>query len=435
MGLFDLFKKDNSPSPEKLIKATKKGNLELVNSLLENSIDVNCRDEKGWTPLFWASHQFKEHTELIQKLIEKGADVNAIGKEGRTALICASINGLDKTVKILMEARADINTKDNEGRTALKWASDYGWVEIVKMLMEAGAQIDDKDEVLTLIKGHELPLPKAQPPFPEFAKKYDLSLEVEVEKNKMELQISAKRCIINWGDDSYEDEYSDIEEKNISHRYPETGSYTITINATGLSRFECYYSDANVTAIYLNNCPQLEWLYCILNKLISLDISRCTALKYLYCGNNKLTSLDLSNNSALCYLSCSKNLLTCLDISNNTQLSQVDCSKNQLAILNVNRNSAIARLMCNNNKLSKQELNRVFNQLPNYNSSYGTVSTWYSGATITPTVFIACGDNPGTTGCNPKIAQIKNWLVWGKAMYIAATIAGTPGHWQEDFLH
>jgi len=101
----------------------------------------------------------------------------------------------------------------------------------------------------------------------------------------------------------------------------------------------------------------------------------------------------------------------------------------------LNPNSAIARLQCNNNKLSKHELDMVFNQLPNYNSSYGTVNTWYSGATSTPTVFCACGDNIGFNSCNKKIAETKNWLVWKKAMYIAATIAGTPGRWQEDFMH
>jgi ankyrin repeat protein len=55
MGLFDLFKKGNSPSPKKLIKAAKNGNLELVNSLLENGTDVNSRNEKDQTPLMFAS--------------------------------------------------------------------------------------------------------------------------------------------------------------------------------------------------------------------------------------------------------------------------------------------------------------------------------------------------------------------------------------------
>jgi hypothetical protein len=423
----------SKPSPEKLIKAARKGNLELVNSQLENGTDVNSRDKNGWTPLIWAT--CRGNAGLIKILLEKGADINAKNIEGRTALMYASDNGSIKVVKMLLEAGVQVDDKDNNGCTALIFASDNGWVETVKMLMEAGAQIDDKDkdEVLTLVNGRALPLSEAQPPFPEFAKKHDISVVVEVKKSRMELEISAKECTIDWGDDSGEDEYNNIKEKNISHRYPEAGSYTITIDAAGLSRFQCYHIDADVTAIYLNNCPQLESLICYLNKLTSLDISRCTALKDLFCGNNNLKSLDLSNNLALNYLSCGRNLLTCLDISNNTQLNDVDCSGNQLSILNVNRNSAIARLQCNNNQLSKPELNRVFNQLPNFNSSYGTVSSWYAGTTSTAKVFFACGDNPGFNSCNKKIVQNKNWLVWRKAMYMPATLAGTPGHWQEDF--
>ena len=444
MGLFDFLKKDNSPSTEKLIKAIRKGNLEiikgnleLINSLL-NGVDVNSVDGKGRTPLMWASFKGGYNT-LIKILLEKGADINIKDKEGRTALILASNNGLDEieTVKLLIEAGADINIKDKEGRTAVILALDNGWVKVAKLLMEAGAQINDKEkvEVLALIYGPEIPLPKAPPPFPEFARKHDLSIVVEVEKSKMELQISAQKCTINWGDDSDAEEYNNIKEKNITHRYPKAGNYIITINAEGLSRFICCCSNTHATAIYLNNCPQLEWLICRHNKLTSLDISRCTALKYLSCGGNKLTSLDLRNNLALYDLSCENNLLTCLDISNNTRLKEVDCSFNQLSILNLKYNSGIARLMCNNNQLSKHELNRVFYQLRRWGSSYRTVDTWYSGSTGSPNVFCACGENPGFNSCNKKIAQNKNRLVWRKATYIAATIAGTPGHWQEDFMH
>lgn len=462
-----------------MIKAAKKGNLELVNSLLENGIDVNSRDENGWTPLMWAS--CKRHVKLISTLLEKGADINAKDKEGHTALIIALLqnsqggwNGNNlhiEIIKLLLEKGAEVNTKDNKGRTSLIIASTYasvnyndyielikfllekganlndkdnrgltaliialdrGWVEIVKILMEAGALIDDqnKDEVQTLVNGHVLPLPEAQPPFPEFAKKHDLSIVVEVEKDWTELQISANRCTINWGDDSSTDEYNKhIKGKNISHRYPKSGSYTITINAEGLSRFKCN----NATAIYLNNCPQLEWLTCYHNKLTYLDVSRCTALTTLYCDNNKLKSLDLSNNLELDYLSCDNNLLTCLDISNNMKLWSVSCSHNQLSILNVNSNGQIQelrRLFCNDNLLDKQELNRLFNLLPIHLSSKIEVKTW-SGPKSIANVFCACGRNPGFDSCNKDIAKNKKWLVWIEATYIAATTAGTPAEYVE----
>lgn len=432
--MFGIFKKDRSPSPEKLIKAAGKGNLKSVNSQLENGTDVNSRDKKGWTPLIWAS--FNNYSELMKILLEKGADINARNEEGCTALMYAAGNGWIETVKMLTEAGADINIKDKKERTALIFASDSGWLETATMLVEAGAQIDNKyrDEVMALINGPVLPLPEVQPPFPEFAEKHDISVAVEVGNGKMELKISAGRCTVNWGDGSVADEYNDIKKKTISHHYTGAGSYIITVDAAGLSCFECKSATgARATSVYLNNCQQLEELSCYYNNLTSLNISRCTSLKSLSCSNNKLTSLDLSSNLKLNYLSCEYNLLACLDISNNTQLSHVDCAANKLSILNVNPNSAIQQVICNNNQLSKHELNRIFNRLPCYNSSYGTVNTWHSGQTYTPLVFIACGNNPGFDNCNKKIAENRNWLIWKKAVYMPATIAGTSGRWQEDY--
>jgi Leucine-rich repeat (LRR) protein len=351
-------------------------------------------------------------------------------------LILASENGWAETVKMLMGAGALPDEKDNKGRTALQYALDKGWAETVKTLMQAGAQIEDKDkdDVLTLTNGHALPLPEAQPPFPAFAQKHDISVVVEVKKF-MELEISAGKCTINWGDDSDEDEYNNIKEKKISHTYSEAGNYTITVDAEGLSRFNCSSLGNSATAIYLNNCPQLERLICYHMKLPSLDISRCTALKSLFCSGNKLTSLDCSKNLALEYLSCENNQLTCLDLSKNTQLDEMDCSKNRISMLNMSSDSIMLRMQCNDNQLSMHELHKVFNHLPNCNSSYGTVNTWYAGATTVVKVFIACGNNPGFTNCNVKIAQYKGWLVWRKAMYIAATLAGTPAHWTEDIIN
>ncbi|MDR3340661.1 MAG: ankyrin repeat domain-containing protein [Candidatus Symbiothrix sp.] len=428
--------KKEPPSPKKLINAAK-GNvwsdpLVLVTSLLEKGADVNAKDKNNTTALMFASA--KGNTEMVKLLLEKGADLAAKDEDEKTALAYASGEGHTEIVKTLLEKGADVNAKGKYEKTALVYASDNGYIEVVKTLLENGGLVDEKykEEVNLLLNGPTLPSPVEIPPLPEWAQQHDISIVVEVEKTKMELQITAKSCTVNWGDGSA-DKYTNMKEKNISHRYPTAGNYTITIDAEGLTSFQCYHIDANVTDIYLNNCPELEQLICYLNRLTSLDLSRCKALKNLFCSRNKLASLDLSNNMALEYLSCESNLLTCLDISNHTALYEVKCVGNQLSILHVGNNSALARLMCNNNRLSKQELNRIFNCLPNYNSSYGTVSSWYAGQTSTPEIFIACGNNSGFDSCNKAIAKKKKWLVWMSATYILATMAGTPGHWQEDW--
>jgi len=413
MGLFDFFKTSSKPAPGKLIKAAKKGNLTLATTLLEQGVDVNCKDEKGkygdyfMTPLLWASRN--GHYELVNLFLKHGVDMDY---------------------------------KYNARDSALIVAFENGWVDIVKLLMDAGAKIDDnkdRDEVLTLINGRSLPLPEAQPPFPEFAEKNDISMVVNYTKKdiKFGFKISANRCTVNWGDGSDDESEYNLTKKEISHFYDKAGSYIVTINAEDLSTLKLLYDRgfyAQTKEIYLNNCPQLKELYCGELELTSLDISRCPELEILICHYNKLTSLDISKNLSLNYLSCAKNLLACLDISGNTKLTDVDCSGNQLSILNVSRNNeALARLQCDDNKLSVNELHLIFNQLPNYNSSYGTVSTWYGGQTSAK-IFIACGKNPGFDACNAIIAYRKNWLVWIKAMYVGETLT-TPGHWQEDFIN
>ena len=215
---------------------------------------------------------------------------------------------------------------------------------------------------------------------PEFAENHNLSLVVEVgDSLNVRLPIKADRCTVNWGDDSNVDEYNI--DANLYHSYSKAGSYTITINAEGLSSFNKIY--AKVTAIYLKNCPQLEELDCSKTKLTTLSISGCTALMYLNCEHCELTLLDLSNN---------------------TQLKRVECSHNQL---------------------SKVALDWVFHQLPTHYSSYVTVKS-----TEVPSVFIVCGNNPGFNSCNKQIAKNKKWLVWGKAMLIGAS-ALTPSRWME----
>jgi hypothetical protein len=305
-------------------------------------------------------------------------------------------------------------------------------VALVNSLLEKEAIVDEKyeEEVNLLINGQMPPLPVARPPLPAWARQHDLAIVVERKKRgKINLEVTAKNFTVNWGDGSVEDEYHNIKEKSISHRYQTAGSYAITINAEGLSSFQCPSIDA--MAIYFNNCPVLEWLLCYGNELASLDISRCLALKYLYCARNKLSSLDLSDNMALDYLHCENNLLTFLDISNHTALRDVNCENNQLSILNVGNNSALEKLHCNGNRLSKLELNRIFNNLPAHSSSYGSSHSWYAGQTNTPNIFFACGNNPGFNSCNKTIAEKKKWLVWVVAMYSPATLAGTPGQWQE----
>jgi ankyrin repeat protein len=57
---------------ERLLQAAQEGNVKEAKQLIESGTKVNIQDEKGYTPLHWATLQ--KHPDLVQLLLEKGAD-------------------------------------------------------------------------------------------------------------------------------------------------------------------------------------------------------------------------------------------------------------------------------------------------------------------------------------------------------------------------
>ncbi|GBO22816.1 hypothetical protein AVEN_185590-1 [Araneus ventricosus] len=75
--------------------------------LAEAGIDVDCRNEKGQTPLIYTvvavDDCSRSRTKLVKLFLEAGADPNAADWKGLTALMHASILGQAETVKPLLE--------------------------------------------------------------------------------------------------------------------------------------------------------------------------------------------------------------------------------------------------------------------------------------------------------------------------------------------
>ena len=80
------------------------------------------------------------HTDRVKALLEQGVDVNAKDNDGYTALFFAALKGHTDTVKALLEQGADVNAKTNDGLTALLAAKTMGHEEIIRMLKKAGAK-------------------------------------------------------------------------------------------------------------------------------------------------------------------------------------------------------------------------------------------------------------------------------------------------------
>jgi ankyrin repeat protein len=114
----------------KLIEASKKGDLEDVNRLIDAGADVDAEDGEA---LISAVHN--GHLEIVKRLIEAGADVNINGK----ALIEASNQKYLDIAIVLIEAGINVNAEEGE---ALNMAVGNNDLNMVNRLIEAGADVN-----------------------------------------------------------------------------------------------------------------------------------------------------------------------------------------------------------------------------------------------------------------------------------------------------
>lgn len=127
-----------------LISNSRVGIIEEVRDLVKLGLDIDYKDNEGYTSLLYASE--KGHPEIVQELIENGANKEIqLYPFGWTPLIIASTEGHLDVVKILLEKGVNINHQDENGETALIRAVVEDRPEIVQELLNNGAKTDLKD--------------------------------------------------------------------------------------------------------------------------------------------------------------------------------------------------------------------------------------------------------------------------------------------------
>ncbi|VDI66942.1 Hypothetical predicted protein [Mytilus galloprovincialis] len=118
----DINYKDTFGSFTALHCAANNGNIEIINYLADNEADMNCRNNRGRTPLHLSV--YKGQIEASKALINRGTAINAVNIFGCTALHMAGywVQSVEMS-KMLVDNGASVNIKDKDGITPVEIAA------------------------------------------------------------------------------------------------------------------------------------------------------------------------------------------------------------------------------------------------------------------------------------------------------------------------
>lgn len=127
-------------NPQGFLKSAEQGDLNAVSLFLNSGVDIDTRDERGWTPLMISS--FNGSEEIAMLLTHHGADVHAKDAAGYTPMHWAAFNGYYSVLKLLLEKNADVNARSNHGWTPLLQAATRGHLLACAQLLAGRADIN-----------------------------------------------------------------------------------------------------------------------------------------------------------------------------------------------------------------------------------------------------------------------------------------------------
>lgn len=127
-------------TPQGFLKAIENDSQEAVRVFLSSGIDLEVKDERGWTPLMIAAANGKEV--LAKLLIHSGARLMARDMNGFTPLHWAALKGMTNIVELLISKEVDIDSQSKFKWTPLMQACTKGHYQVCSMLLAAGANPD-----------------------------------------------------------------------------------------------------------------------------------------------------------------------------------------------------------------------------------------------------------------------------------------------------
>ena len=117
---------------ERFLAAARKGDVSLVESMLQEGVPVDCVNRYDQTALFCVA--WNNRTDVIRLLLQKGADVNKRDRFGDTPVHWAAMNNSTEAIAMLIEHGASINITNDKGDKPIDLARQYGSEAAVRML-------------------------------------------------------------------------------------------------------------------------------------------------------------------------------------------------------------------------------------------------------------------------------------------------------------
>nr|XP_047128806.1 transient receptor potential cation channel subfamily A member 1-like isoform X2 [Hydra vulgaris]XP_047128807.1 transient receptor potential cation channel subfamily A member 1-like isoform X2 [Hydra vulgaris] len=126
--------------------AAKKGNENIVQSLLSLGARIDAKSHENLTPLHLAARS--GHSRIVQILLSNVLSiVNDLDDFSNTPLHLAAIEGHVKIVEMLIEAGSAIDTRNAKLMTPLDCAAYHGWSQCTQCLLDADSSVNPSDEV------------------------------------------------------------------------------------------------------------------------------------------------------------------------------------------------------------------------------------------------------------------------------------------------
>lgn len=125
--------------------AAYRGNVEIMNYLIEKGARLDVRDDKGYSALTFAAASGEPNTQVYDLCIKNGIDIKKdLDNEGANALLLAMPFDKDFALtNYFISKGLDIKSVDARGNTAFNYAAKMGNIKTMKGLLAKGVTFND----------------------------------------------------------------------------------------------------------------------------------------------------------------------------------------------------------------------------------------------------------------------------------------------------